>query len=1011
MIIFDLINLTLNAGACSPEDCPGSVFNSITAALATQGYYKQADLLEYFVNGGLGSLASLVYAVSAFAGIIAMVIGAPPRNYVWFFIGPALYHFLIGSHLPASGVRWMNMNGKIAKQDNDEVWRLAQAGLYNNGYIIDKNITVTPTAQPSAPAQVSNFFLWTDYFFSSVIEQMIPLTGIYTLRAGTAGAVNIDQKAPESGITKNWSILTDLKWTKIEDITSAQLSSPHIRDAFSTFLSSECGDGFTEQIDDSLWIQASKGKGKNIPWTVFKDDGTKANGIGGSAMLAQNLAQRAIPLPDSITTLLKSGKSLENGKAGASPSSFLASAPVLQGYLADIEDTQRFSGAITCDKFLNIIIHAFKYQAINIYGQFFGDGPGEFAEDPNAVVYNLLYGWGIGDLKPAGMSFGNEDIKRQEYLVNLIFVYLLRNEMAITAKPKYFAKNASAETQDYVDTQIKTIGSKTKYAEVYSWAKMMPWFQGIMLYILAMAYPFCALMVLVPGWHKIIVTWMTFWVWTKSWDLGFAVVKVLERSIWSMMGNDPMAKAVNERVLRINEFLPYKASCAIPSGGVLGNCDVTKVEFSGANQGMELTINSFKAFGRALGLAGNLELDLTNSYYVYIMAALYFAVPGVAGQIILGAKSGAANLVGGMVQGLGDKASGAAGSGSQAKLAGAVQSNAASIGQTSYAKAMRQSGLATSAIEQQNMAADMGRGSSALNTKSQLASTAVGAMERRNQSLASQTSPIESGGIYDGARVKAVSGVAGLMGMFDGKGGEGASAPGGGGGGGGGYVSGRGTNGKGAAGSGSAAGGAGGGAPGGGLVMPNADASKQIGGALQPHDRKALSAIAELKNRTAQPVMDANNEVSAVGSDRQLGSFMAQNKQSQAQSHGQRLQGYANFAGETAAAKAAGDFANQAGAYTNIAAGVMGGSLVKQKPMATPDSAMSGLLGGYAKGQSNYFQAGGGFSQKLDGNFNEMVPMAGQAVRNAYDGGHDSSVVTSLKESDYTPKDVSHLTK
>ena len=61
-------------------------------------------------------------------------------------------------------------------------------------------------------------------------------------------------------------------------------------------------------------------------------------------------------------------------------------------------------------------------------------------------------------------------------------------------------------------------------------------------------------------------------------------------------------------------------------------------------------IDSLWGFDVGLMLGNNLDLDVNNAYYVYIMAALYFAVPAVTGQCVLGAKAGAAGLVTGAFQ-------------------------------------------------------------------------------------------------------------------------------------------------------------------------------------------------------------------------------------------------------------------------------------------------------------------------------------------------------------------------
>src|SRR5207249_3390453 len=93
-------------GCTDLSNCPGSAFNAITAALATEGYYQQSQFLYYLTQTGLSQIAGLIYILAGAAGIMAMVLGSPPRNYVWFFIGPAIYNWLVLTPDYATGVRW-----------------------------------------------------------------------------------------------------------------------------------------------------------------------------------------------------------------------------------------------------------------------------------------------------------------------------------------------------------------------------------------------------------------------------------------------------------------------------------------------------------------------------------------------------------------------------------------------------------------------------------------------------------------------------------------------------------------------------------------------------------------------------------------------------------------------------------------------------------------------------------------------------------------------------------------
>ncbi|MCB0354099.1 MAG: hypothetical protein KDD64_11260, partial [Bdellovibrionales bacterium] len=268
----------------------------------------------------------------------------------------------------------------------------------------------------------------------------------------------------------------------------------------------------------------------------------------------------------------------------------------------------------------------------------------------------------------------------------------------------------------------------SKYSEIYTWAIMIPYIQGIALYLLAIAYPFAAMLTIMPGFHKIIFTWMSFWLWVKMWDLGFAVVANIERSIWSMFGNSKDMHVVNEIVLQMQRWgtstwnacgrFDQEGHCIgaqvlLTKGALPSDCGfppgIPDVNLCGINvlQGGTFN-NNARILDLGMILGADLNFDVANSYYIYIMSALYFAVPAVTGQLVLGAKAGAASFVDRMASDPAQKAAGGAQSGVTGDYAKRMGSNMESMGQESMAKGHRASGLAHKALQQQNEAADYG---------------------------------------------------------------------------------------------------------------------------------------------------------------------------------------------------------------------------------------------------------------------------------------------------------------
>src|SRR4051812_25863869 len=124
MLLHHLITAILNAAQTAPTVCPndgvhplcpGSAVTAIAAAYGTQGMWVMADLVDQMLWTPLAAIGPLVYLIAAAGGIVSLALGAPPRMYLWFFLGPAIFRWLIGTSVPALGMEW-----KVAGQAVDQ---------------------------------------------------------------------------------------------------------------------------------------------------------------------------------------------------------------------------------------------------------------------------------------------------------------------------------------------------------------------------------------------------------------------------------------------------------------------------------------------------------------------------------------------------------------------------------------------------------------------------------------------------------------------------------------------------------------------------------------------------------------------------------------------------------------------------------------------------------------------------------------------------------------------------
>ena len=75
---------------------------------------------------------------------------------------------------------------------------------------------------------------------------------------------------------------------------------------------------------------------------------------------------------------------------------------------------------------------------------------------------------------------------------------------------------------------------------------IVPYVQGLLLFLLAAAFPFFALFLLMPGKMPSFLTWVYLWIWVKSWDIGFALIVGIRKLLWAMIGQKSLPLLKNE---------------------------------------------------------------------------------------------------------------------------------------------------------------------------------------------------------------------------------------------------------------------------------------------------------------------------------------------------------------------------------------------------------------------------------------------------------------------------------
>jgi hypothetical protein len=912
---------------CNDTICPASAYNLVTAAWANIGYMTHADFLYLINKTNFSAWAPLLYIIGAIGGLIGVAINTPPRNYVWFFLGPCIFNFLEFTTTNVKGVSW-----KVAgvQQDMKLVWRDAESGLANTQLAKREGIQISKDDGPQGTYEVAWMLVFLDRLFSASTDGMVKFIGIGSQRAGAGQNTNLagdDGSAP-------WFRMATAKWGMLENVVGVSARDPNVRDALVTFLGSECGDHFKKGVDTGKYIASQSNRGMSVAPNVLKIEGSSGQGYDGSGELqeftyqpfVQAMDSEVIPTPRSIIRLFNQQSDSGNGGGVDTRGNFT-------NFSARFANEDKFNSGrtteIVCSEVLYTVIEALRWESGHAYWQLLRSAPG-VCEDQNnpscftkeQVLRTLFYGWDIRANKTGPYA---SDTQLEDFTKYLIFLYMLRNELMfapqITESGQRFSP--AEQTKNFSESYVRQQGSRSKAAELYNWAVMMPHVQGILTYLVMIFYPFAAMFMVIPGYWKAFFTWISFLAWVKLWDVGFAIVHTLERSVWAMLGNHSSMARVANGLIQTGQDNPIMVECG---GASPAKCAIPNVT-SGMGLDME---QAWRLLDRTLLLMGTADLDLANGYYIYIMSALYFAVPAVAGQLVLGAKAGMASMA---VQGISQvagEAGNAAKSASVGESVNKLQTNQGSLTQAAVGKSHRQGGLALQQLENSNAALDAGLNQARLGATKNALGQASEAARMRGASFSGNANFL-----------KAVAGNVGdIADGIDSR---------------------------------SRGGGSGGGSKG-----PLGQFAK-VGTGLYN------TGLTAAENGINQQQYGANARSAMFNAGAEWASQRSGQRAQGLQDYGRKLGAEADFAAQTAAWEAKNDMATHLAGLGGVAGMNPGALSPGNKPMDATGMLMSGQLGNQARATAQY--SGFGFMSAVDDTTRRGNAMFGSSFVNGHWGG------------------------
>lgn len=559
----------------------GSSGNALAATFETMGYFAQQQALSQLLPF-IQTFGIFLWCAFAIFSLWRAVTSSEYDNLVWLLLGPILFYFVIHTKTLGQAVDWRN------------------AGEYMQGN--------RANSQEVGTLRVSWLFHQVNRLVSSVSREALKLL------------TSDRSKELSTTFLTRQELLGRLLSLKVQDGGLA---------TFSAEVLSQCSDELdaartiaVAERDPAIKASARYTQSLRIMEDVYGTKRDKVLRIPASReslakILAQNINAGSNPVYESCFTLTQRR--------------FTSGVPVS-------EDARKIAhSAATCEELWCWMGFGFQHE-IDTSMLGFQDEKGlskaemdEIREELNKKLVQPKYL--VNPLDPTGKTvnyvpdardptgktalYGVHPVKPDASLIPVIIGgFMIQSEMRTRniSKPgtSHFATRAGISVPKYGVDQINNRHTQQaviqqgiqeniavqKQTEIFTFAAVIPYVQGFLLYSLAAIFPFFSLLLLVPDKIGGFLLWIKLWIWAKSWDVGWGLVMLLENFLWNIMPQSAV-------------YDPQKD----PNHGPVS---VFAAAFSG---------------DPAYGL-GN---------YYTVIATLVMAVPIITAQILLGAHSSLAS--------------------------------------------------------------------------------------------------------------------------------------------------------------------------------------------------------------------------------------------------------------------------------------------------------------------------------------------------------------------------------
>ncbi|MCB0346616.1 MAG: hypothetical protein KDD66_15990 [Bdellovibrionales bacterium] len=557
-------------------DAVGSSGTLAAAALETAGYYYQSYLLDAYMGPMEGSLGALIYIIGAIIAIVVFLGMGQFKFALWFFLGPSLFFSAVVPRTSTEGVDWLwgdEQRSSIQAKHSAEYMAADDKGLTN--------------VQSYTP-RISSLFGWYNDLISGTIQEIVAQIN----RSRIKSDVRFLMRAEMVSHLKT----TYVQDPEFKELMQLAMMG-HCRAAMEAGREWRQIDPPLKGLDpnvpepDPTWPLGNVSCLSGEDWSLNPPPDTPAGNqllcnTGGTAtgcgsqdppaliinsrqcqrkMLYRNLIVKKVQLSDPawrylaklsiaysdypglFDNVLHDPKDVQNilsqMKANQTGGGDNITPAAITDEVASLQ--RQYGQGLSCQQVWNVTyigVHRFAMMQTDRIVNQTEKGTEVSGTGTGLTRQEIIDQWN----KIAGAN-PDVDPNLPVNLYKIVAQSILKNELNNPTTSAFiagFVERSSDFTtigvqgeNDLALTERARVGTREwqEKTQLMNTAATMPYYQGLALYFLSVLYPFFALLLLVPGKHTGFLMWFSLWLWVKSWDIGYAVVMLLDDALFSMM--------------------------------------------------------------------------------------------------------------------------------------------------------------------------------------------------------------------------------------------------------------------------------------------------------------------------------------------------------------------------------------------------------------------------------------------------------------------------------------------